>query len=139
MCSIFLSCEGTCCLLCTFDNKATLFISSMEKVEIRKASDNMVVMTGVEDGRLLKLKGTSVHAQNSAYLSHHDEGTLPSSLLWHARFGHGKHSKQPFHDSTSSLGMGLLLGTPLMSHHTVLTILTTFHHYSPPFPYLLGF
>jgi hypothetical protein len=51
------------------------------KVEIRKSSENMVVMTGVEDGRLLKLKGTSIHAQNSAYLSHHDEGTLPSSLL----------------------------------------------------------
>jgi hypothetical protein len=29
------------------------------KVKIRKASDNMVVMTGVEDGRLLKLKGKS--------------------------------------------------------------------------------
>jgi hypothetical protein len=39
-------------------------------VEIRKASDNMVVMTRVEDERLLKLKGTSAHAQNSAYLSH---------------------------------------------------------------------
>jgi transposase InsO family protein len=103
------------------------------KVEIRKAFDNMVVMTRVEDGRLLKLKGTSTHAQNFAYLSHHDEGTFPSSLLWHAIFGHinydslhllkkngvfglptiprnlkqcdacilGKHSKQPFHDSTS--------------------------------------
>jgi transposase InsO family protein len=103
------------------------------KVEIRKAFDNMVVMTGVEDERLLKLKGTSVHAHNYAYLSHHDEGTFPSSLLWHAIFGHinydnlhllkkngvsgfptiprklkqcdacilGKHSKQPFHDSTS--------------------------------------
>jgi hypothetical protein len=58
------------------------------KVEIRKASDNMVVMTRVEDGRLLKLKGTSAHAQNFAYLSHHNEGTMPSSLLWHARFGH---------------------------------------------------
>jgi hypothetical protein len=58
------------------------------KVEIRKASDNMVVMTRVEDERLLKLKGTSIHAQHSAYLSHHSEGTFPSSLLWHARFGH---------------------------------------------------
>jgi hypothetical protein len=48
----------------------------------------MVVMIRVEDERLLKLKGTSVHAHNSTYLSHHDEGTLPSSLLWQAGFGH---------------------------------------------------
>jgi len=48
----------------------------------------MVVITGVEDGILLKLKMTSAHAHNSAYLSHHNEGTMPSSLLWHARFGH---------------------------------------------------
>jgi hypothetical protein len=53
----------------------------------------MVVMTGVQDGRLLKLKGTFVHAQNHAYLSHHDEGTLPSSLLRHARFGHINYDK----------------------------------------------
>jgi hypothetical protein len=48
----------------------------------------MVVMAGVEDGRLLKLKGTSTHAHNYTYLSHHNEGTIPSSLLWHARFSH---------------------------------------------------
>jgi hypothetical protein len=59
-----------------------------DKVEIRKTFDNMVVMTRVEDGRLLKLKETYTHAQNSAYLSHQDEGALPSSLLWHARFRH---------------------------------------------------
>jgi hypothetical protein len=70
------------------------------------------------------LKGTFSHAKNYAYLSHHEEGTIPSSLLWHARFGHinydnlsgfltiprnlkqcdpcilGKHNKQHFHDST---------------------------------------
>lgn len=82
---------------------------------------------------MLKLKATSAQTQDFAYLSHHDEGTLSSSLLWHARFGHincdslhmlnqngvfwfayqprnlkkcdacilGKHSKQPFHNSTS--------------------------------------
>jgi hypothetical protein len=61
------------------------------KVEIRKDSENMFVMIGVEDGRLLKLKGTFSHAHNYAYLSHHDEGTMPSSLLWHARFGHINH------------------------------------------------
>jgi hypothetical protein len=103
------------------------------KVEIRKDSDNMVGMTEIEDGRLLKLKGTSTQAKKFAYLSHHNEGTMQSSLLWHAIFGHinyhnlhvlrkngvsgsptipmklkqydayilGKHSKQPFHDSTS--------------------------------------
>ena len=93
----------------------------------------MVMMTKVEDGRLLKLKGTSACAQNFAYHAHQNEGTLSSSLLWHAIFGHinygrpqllknngvfglptiprklkqsdacilGKHSKQPFYDSTS--------------------------------------
>ena len=48
----------------------------------------MIVMTGVEDGRLLKLKGTSACAHNFAYHAHQNEGTLSSSLLWHARFGH---------------------------------------------------
>jgi hypothetical protein len=103
------------------------------KVEIRKDFDNMLVMTGIEDGRLLKLNGTSAHTHIAAYLSPHDSGIIPSSLLWHARFGRinydsvcllrkngvsdlptiprklkqcdacilGKHSKQPFHDSTS--------------------------------------
>jgi len=48
----------------------------------------MVVMTEMEDGRLLNLKGTSAHTQNVAYLSHHDECIIPSSILWHAIFGH---------------------------------------------------
>jgi hypothetical protein len=58
------------------------------KVEIRKDSNNMVVMTGMEYGRLLKLKGTSSDTQNVAYLSHHGEGKMPSSILWHAIFSH---------------------------------------------------
>jgi hypothetical protein len=58
------------------------------KVELQNDSDNMVVMTRMEDGRLLKLNGTSVHTQNVAYLSHHNEGIISSSLLWHAKFGH---------------------------------------------------
>jgi hypothetical protein len=58
------------------------------KVEIRKDSDNMLVMTEKEDGRLLKLNGTSSHTHNVAYLFDHDEGIMSSSLLWHARFGH---------------------------------------------------
>jgi hypothetical protein len=33
-----------------------------DKVEIRKDSNNMVVMTGVEDGIFLKLKRTPSHA-----------------------------------------------------------------------------
>jgi hypothetical protein len=36
----------------------------------------------------LKLKGTYACGQIFAYLSHHDEGTLSFSLLWHASFGH---------------------------------------------------
>jgi hypothetical protein len=58
------------------------------KFEIRKDSDNMLVMTRMEYGRLLKLNGTSAHTQNAAYLSDHGEGIMSSSLLWHAIFGH---------------------------------------------------
>jgi len=45
-------------------------------------------MIGWEDERLMKLIGTSARIQNVAYLSQHEEGNLPSSLLWHARYGH---------------------------------------------------
>jgi hypothetical protein len=41
----------------------------------------MLFMTGVKDGRLLKLKGTSSHTHNIAYLSDHSEGIMSSSLL----------------------------------------------------------
>ena len=36
-------------------------------VEIRKSYDNQVIMTGYEDGKLMKLKGSSVRVQNYAY------------------------------------------------------------------------
>jgi len=58
------------------------------KFEIKKDSDNMVVMIRIEDGRLLNLNGISSHTHTVAYLSHHDSGIISSSLLWHARFGH---------------------------------------------------
>eukprot|EP00253_Pinus_taeda_P013777 PITA_13777 len=58
------------------------------KLEVRKASDRSLVMRGIEEERLIKLQGTSAHAQHFSYNSHHEEGTLPSSLLWHAIFGH---------------------------------------------------
>jgi hypothetical protein len=58
------------------------------KFEIRKDLDNMVVMIGMEDAILLKLKGTFAYTQNVACLSHHCEGIMSSSLLWHARFSH---------------------------------------------------
>jgi hypothetical protein len=48
----------------------------------------MVFMTGIEDGRLLKLNGTISHTQTAAYLSHHGLGIMPSRLLWHSIFGH---------------------------------------------------
>eukprot|EP00253_Pinus_taeda_P013981 PITA_13981 len=57
-------------------------------LEVRKASDHSLVMRGIEEERLLKLQGTSAHAQHFSYNSHHEEGTLPSSLLWDAIFGH---------------------------------------------------
>jgi hypothetical protein len=56
------------------------------KVEIRKDYENMVFMTIMEDGRLMKLKRTSA-CTHVAYLSHHDASIISSSILWHARFG----------------------------------------------------
>ena len=52
-------------------------------------------MTGIEEEILLKLQGTSAHAQNFPYNSHHHQGTLPSSLLWHAWFGHLNYDNLP--------------------------------------------
>ena len=57
------------------------------KVEIRRASDNKTVMSGVEEDKLLKLHGMSSVALNKTYLVQQNY-TLSSSLLWHARFGH---------------------------------------------------
>ena len=56
-------------------------------IEIRRAYDNVIVMNGVEDNKLLNLNGTSSNSQNSANLAQHN-GNLSSSLLWHAIFGH---------------------------------------------------
>jgi hypothetical protein len=58
------------------------------KFEIQKDSDNMLVMTRMEDVILLKMNGTSSSTYNDAYLSELGEGIMPSSLLCHARFGH---------------------------------------------------
>ena len=57
-------------------------------VEIRKFYENQVTMTEYEEGKLLKLKGSSTRAPNFAHLSRHEEGTLESNILWHARYGH---------------------------------------------------
>jgi len=48
----------------------------------------MLIMIGMEDGRMLRLNETSTHTQNVAYLCHHGEGIIPSSVLLHARFVH---------------------------------------------------
>ena len=45
------------------------------KVEVTKASDNSLVMIGIEEERLLKLQGTSAHAKNFAYNTQYDQGT----------------------------------------------------------------
>ena len=45
-------------------------------------------MTGIEEARFLKLQGTYACAHKFSYNSHYDEGAFPSSLLWHAIFGH---------------------------------------------------
>ena len=41
-------------------------------IEIRRAYDNVIVMNGVEDNKLLKLIGTSSNSQNSANLVQHN-------------------------------------------------------------------
>lgn len=56
-------------------------------IEIKRASDRVIIMTGVEEDKLLKLKGTSSTSHHIAHLVQHS-GNLSSSLLWHARFGH---------------------------------------------------
>ena len=56
-------------------------------IEIRRDDNNVIVMTGVEDDKLLYLKGTSLGSQNYANFSQHG-GNISSSLLWHLRFGH---------------------------------------------------
>ena len=76
------------------------------KVEVRKASDHSPVMRGIEEESLLKLQGTSGQAQHFSYNSHHEEGTLPSSLLWHARFGHLNY------DSLRLLKKNVVFGLP---------------------------
>ena len=48
----------------------------------------MFAMTGMEDGRMLKMNGTSSHTHNATYLSNHCEGMMSYSLLWHVIFGH---------------------------------------------------
>ena len=50
------------------------------KLEVRKSSDHSLVMRGKEEERLLKLQGTSAHAEHFSYISHHEEGTLPLKL-----------------------------------------------------------
>jgi hypothetical protein len=57
------------------------------QAEIRRSFDNKVSMTGWEDEKLLKSKGTYAGEQFFAHLSHDDEGALLYSLLWHTRFG----------------------------------------------------
>jgi len=56
-------------------------------IKIRRDDDHVIVMTRVEDEKLLYFKGTSSSSQNYANFSQHS-GNISSSLLWHARFGH---------------------------------------------------
>lgn len=57
------------------------------KIEIRKALENTVVMTRIEDERLLQLQGTFARAQNFAYIYQYDEGTFTFGILLHGIFG----------------------------------------------------
>ena len=56
-------------------------------IEIIRDYDNVIVMTRVEDEKLLKLNGTSSNSQNFANLAQHNNN-CPSILLWNAIFGH---------------------------------------------------
>ena len=57
-------------------------------IEIRKYSNNKVIMPEYEDENLLKLKCCSATVQNFSYMSQLEEGNMSSNLLWHARCGH---------------------------------------------------
>ena len=56
-------------------------------IEISRDYDNVIVMNGVEDNKLLKLNGTSSNSQNSTNLAQHNSN-LSFNFLWHARLGH---------------------------------------------------
>jgi len=64
----------------------------------------MVFMIGVKEERVLKLK-TFAPTQNFVSISHHDEGTLASSLLWHARFGHINYDNPPLLKKNGVFGL----------------------------------
>lgn len=58
-------------------------------IEIRRASDHAVVMSGVEEGTLLKLNGTSsTNSRENSVLLAQQSDILSPSLLWHALFCH---------------------------------------------------
>ena len=57
------------------------------KVKIRRENDNKIVMTSVEEDKLLKLHGMSSVALNTTYLVQQND-TLSSYFLWHACFSH---------------------------------------------------
>lgn len=58
-------------------------------IEIKRASNHAVVMTGVEEGTLLKLNGTSsTNSCESSALLVQQSDILSLSLLWYAQFGH---------------------------------------------------
>ena len=44
-------------------------------------------MIGRDDEKL-KLHGSSTKSRNFSYLTYQEKGTLSSSILWYARFGH---------------------------------------------------
>lgn len=58
-------------------------------IEIHRESDNLVIMTSVEEGTLLKLNNTPSTTQSvtNSTLLVKQNNLLPSSLLWHAIFG----------------------------------------------------
>lgn len=75
-------------------------------IEIIRVVDHVVVMTRVEDGKLLKLKGTSSNSQNYANLAQHS-GNLSSILLCHAQFGHINYDSLKLMKRKGIQGLGL--------------------------------
>eukprot|EP00253_Pinus_taeda_P032022 PITA_32022 len=80
------------------------------KLEVTKASNHSLVRRGIEEERLLKLQGTPARAQHFSYNSHHQEGTLPSSLLWHARLGHLNYDSLCLLKKNGVVGLPAILG-----------------------------
>lgn len=75
---------------------------SIDMVEIRRSSNNNIVMIGWEDEKLLKLKGAYAKYRHFMYLI--EKGTVSSSLLWHCTFWVSQKWCHEFAQATKEFG-----------------------------------